>query len=108
ATVFPVPGAFDDDVKAHTQRSSTFVRFDLESPEGGLYPSDVWTVPDSSHNTGRRMNLPKPDCSEQPSECHDIDVINSLDGFNPRPWLSIPVSGPINAASATSQSVFLV
>jgi hypothetical protein len=87
---------------------STFVRFDLESPEGALYPSDVWTLPDSSHKTGLRVNLPKPDCGEQPSACDDIDVINTLDGFNVRPWLSVPLDGPIDPASATSQSVFLV
>src|SRR5688572_7921415 len=61
--------------------ASTFVRYDLDSPEGALYPSDVWTVPDSSHKTGRRINLPKPDCVQQQSACHDIDVINTLDGF---------------------------
>ena len=87
---------------------STIVRFDLESPEGALYPSDVWTLPDSSHKTGRRVNLPKPDCGEQPSACEDIDVVNTLDGFNVRPWLSVPFDGPIDPASATSRSVFLL
>jgi pimeloyl-ACP methyl ester carboxylesterase len=87
---------------------STFVRFDLESPEGALYPSDVWTRPDLSHKTGRRVNLPKPDCGEQPSACDDIDAVNTLDGFNLRPWLSVPLDGPIDPASATSRSVFLV
>lgn len=96
-------------VQALTPTSpATFVRFDLELPEGALYPSDVWTVPDSSHKTGRRMNLPKPDCVQQPSACDDIDVINTLDGFNVRPWVSVPLDGPIDPTSATSQSVFLV
>lgn len=56
-------------------------RFDLSRPDGGPFPSDVFTVPDANQNTGRRVNLPYPDCSVQVSDCHDLNVINTLDGF---------------------------
>jgi hypothetical protein len=37
--------------------------FDLHHPETAPFPSDVFTVADHTHNTGRRVNLPYPDCS---------------------------------------------
>jgi hypothetical protein len=54
------------------------------------------------------MNLPKPDCAVRPSDCADIDVINTLDGFNLQPRLSIPFSGDIDVSTVSSQTVFLI
>ena len=54
--------------------------FNLDDPNTGPFPSDVFTVADSTHNTGRRVNLPYPDCSVRVSDCGDLDVINTLDG----------------------------
>src|SRR5438874_13264060 len=71
-------------------------RFDLSSPAGGPFPSDRFAVEDDSHLTGVRVNLPKPDCAARPSDCADVDVINTLDGFNVQPRLAIPFSGPID------------
>ncbi|HJY79776.1 MAG TPA: hypothetical protein VKK81_01650 [Candidatus Binatia bacterium] len=82
--------------------------FNLESPTGGPFPSDLFTVPDSSHNTGLQINLPKPDCTARPSDCDDLDVINTLDGFNVQPRLSITFSGPIDVNTVTSETVFLI
>lgn len=87
---------------------SVKTRFELGVPQGGPFPSDQFTVPDSSQNTGLRVKLPKPDCATRPSDCEDLDVINELDGFNPQPRLSIPFDSPIDVASVSSQSVFLV
>jgi hypothetical protein len=42
------------------------------------------------------------------SDCADIDVINTLDGFNLQPRLSIPFSGPIDVSTVSSSTVFLV
>jgi hypothetical protein len=83
-------------------------RFDLSNPSGGPFPSDVFTVPDASQNTGRRIHLPYPDCSAQVSDCHDLNVINSLDGFGLQTRISIPFDGPIDPASVNSHNVFLV
>jgi hypothetical protein len=82
--------------------------FNLESPTGSPFPSDHFTVGDPSHNTGLRVNLPKPDCAVRPSDCKDLDVINTLDGFNLQPRLSIPFDGPIDVTTVTSKAVFLI
>ena len=82
--------------------------FDLSSPASGPFPSDRFTVPDGSQNTGLRVNLPKPNCVARPSDCADLDVINTLDGFNIQPRLGIPFSGSIDLASVNSANVFLV
>jgi len=84
------------------------VRFGIESPSAGPFPSDLFTVPDDSHNTGLRVNLPKPDCTVRVSDCQNIDVINTLDGFNLQPRLSIPFTGPIDVNTVTSETVFLL
>ena len=83
-------------------------RFDLSSPAGGPFPSDRFAVLDLHNNTLLRVNLPKPDCAVRVSDCADLDVINTLDGFNLQPRLSIPFSGPIDPASVSSDTVFLV
>jgi pimeloyl-ACP methyl ester carboxylesterase len=88
--------------------ASVHARFDLGSLLGSPFPSNRFTVADSTENTALKVNLPKPDCGERPSDCSDIDVLNELDGFNLQPRLSIPFDGPIDVGSVTSQSVFLV
>jgi Bacterial virulence factor lipase N-terminal len=83
-------------------------RFDLTNPGGGPFPSDRFTEFDPSNLTGRRVNLPLPDCSTHPDDCEDIAIINTLDGFNLQPRIAIPFDGPIDAATVTSETVFLV
>ena len=73
-----------------------------------LFPSDRFTVHDRTQNTGRRVNLAKPDCTAHVVRCQDIDVLNTLDGFNIQPRLSIAFSGPIDVSSINSHSIFLV
>lgn len=83
-------------------------RLDLRSPGGAPFPSDRWTVPDGTQLTGARVALPKPDCAARPSDCQDINVLNTLDGFNLQPRLSIPFTGAIDISSVSSSDVFLV
>src|SRR4029453_19445804 len=71
-------------------------RFDLNSMQGAPFPTNRFTVADSAQNTALRVNLPKPDCAVRRSDCEDIDVLNTLDGFNLQPRLSIPFDGPID------------
>src|SRR5215831_8130112 len=73
-----------------------------------LFPSDQFAVLDFTQNTLLRVHLPKPDCTAQPVACEDIDVLNTLDGFNTQPQLTIPFSGAIDVATATSDTIFLV
>lgn len=82
--------------------------FNLDHPDTGPFPSDVFTVADARHNTGRRVNAPYPDCSVRMSDCEDLDVINTLDGFNLQTRISIPFDGAIDPNTVTSQSVFLI
>jgi hypothetical protein len=90
-----------------TANGSVEARFDLTDPSRGPFPSDRFTVPDATQLTGLRVNLPKPDCAFRRSDCEDIDVLNTLDGFNLQPRLSIPFTGPIDPASVSSDTVFL-
>lgn len=76
--------------------------------DGSPFPSDRLTVADFTQATFRRVNLPKPDCAVRPSDCADIDVINTLDGFSTQPRMTVRFSGDIDPASATSDSIFLV
>jgi hypothetical protein len=87
---------------------STFAAFDLGNPDSGPFPSDRFTVADASQLTGRRVDLPLPDRVTRPSDYDDVSVINTLDGFNLQPRLSIPFDGPIDVNSVSSQTVFLV
>ena len=84
------------------------VRFDVNDPAGSPFPSDRFTRPDWSQRTGRVVNLPKPNCAVFVNDCQDVDVINTLDGFNIQPRISVPFTGAIDPASVTSQTVFLV
>jgi Calx-beta domain/Bacterial virulence factor lipase N-terminal len=87
---------------------STFAAFDLDSPDRGPFPSDRFTVADANQLTNRRINLPLPDASARPSDYADISVINTLDGFNLQPRLSVAFSGPIDVNTVNSTTVFLL
>jgi dienelactone hydrolase len=75
---------------------------------GQPFPSNLYTVPDATQVTHLRVDLPKPDCAARPSDCADVAVLNTLDGFNVQPRISVPFSGPIDLATATSENIFLV
>jgi hypothetical protein len=82
--------------------------FNLSSPDSGPFPSDWFTQPDASQQTRRRVDLPLPDCLQRPSDCEDLAVVNTLDGFNLQPRLSVPFDGPIDVTTATSSTLFLI
>lgn len=62
------------------------VRFDPRRPDTGPFPSDFLTVPDASQKTGLRVNLPGLDGL----------LVNTLDGFNVQPRISVRFSGRVN------------
>ncbi|TFZ00109.1 Ig-like domain-containing protein [Ramlibacter humi] len=84
------------------------VRMDDADPSTAPFPSNRFTVFDGTQNTLRRVNLPKPDCSVRVSDCQDIDVINTLDGFSTQPRITVPFTGDIDPATVNSDTVFLV
>src|SRR6267378_15275 len=75
---------------------------------GQPFPTNLFTVPDASQITGLRVDLPKLDCATRPSDCADIDVLDTLDGFNIQPRISIPFSAPIDLSTVSSSTIFLV
>jgi hypothetical protein len=75
---------------------------------GQPFPTDLDTVLDPTQATFLRVNLQKPDCATRPTDCADIDVLNTLDGFNIQPRISIPFSGPIDPTTVSSSTVFLI
>ena len=83
-------------------------RFDLESVSGAPFPTDLYTIAGPRNRTGRRVNMPLPDCTTHPSDCNDLAVVNTMDGFNLLPRISIPFNGPIDPSTVTSGSIFLV
>jgi len=72
------------------------------------FPSDRSTVPNPANLTLLQVSLPLPDCTTHPSDCNDLRVINTLDGFSVNPRVSIPFSGPIDVNSVNSHTVFFV
>ena len=75
---------------------------------GQPFPTNLYTVSDATQATGVRVSLPKPDCGTRPSDCADVDVLNGLDGFNIQPRISVPFNGPIDLATVSSSTIFLV
>ncbi|MCL5744470.1 MAG: hypothetical protein M1541_11185 [Acidobacteria bacterium] len=75
------------------------VRFDPASPEVGPYPSDFLTSADMAQITGKRVQLPLPDCEGQPDSCRELDLINQLDGFNLSPRVHVRFSAPVDPDS---------
>jgi len=75
---------------------------------GQPFPTNLDARIDLTQLTGLRVALPKPDCTTHPSDCQDIDVLNTLDGFNVDARVSIPFSGPIDLSTVTPDTVFLV
>ncbi len=98
----------DADPDAATRAAGVHALFDLGHPSTGPFPANVFTVPDETHNTGRRVNMPYPACAVYVSDCEDLDVINTLDGFNLQARLSIPFDGPIDVHTVNSNTVFVV
>ena len=84
------------------------VRMDFTEPSAAPFPSNRYTVFDGAQNTLRRVNLPKPNCSVRVTDCQDIEVLNTLDGFSTQPRITVPFTGDIDPASVNSDTVYLV
>jgi hypothetical protein len=90
------------------EQAAVFQGFDGQPAARGPFASDRFTVADHTQNTGRRVNLPLPNPVTNPSDYQDTQVLNTLDGFNLQPRLSIPFDGPIDVNTVTSQTVFQI
>ena len=71
-------------------------------------PSNLFTVADPTQLTGLRINLPVPACdAAQQSICDDLTLLNLQDGFDLRPRVTVPFSGPIDVASVNGGDLYL-
>ena len=87
----------------------TFPTSALAAPSAGQpFPTNLYTVSDPTQISGLHVDLPKPDCATHPSDCADIAVLDTLDGFNIQPRISIPFSEPIDLSTVSSSTIFLV
>ena len=92
----------------YTAADRVYSLFDLSRPEGGPFPSDIFTVADATQNTGRRLNYPLPDCAVRLTDCDDLAMVNTLDGWGLQPRISIPFTGEIDPTTLNSHTVFLI
>ena len=103
-----VLGTAGSAIRGESGHVEVLAGFDLTAPHRGPFPSDIFTVPDPTQNTGRRLNYPYPDCTLRPSDCEDLDVVNTLDGWGLQSRVSIPFSDDIDVSTVTSDSVFVL
>jgi hypothetical protein len=75
---------------------------------GSPFPTDRYTTEGADYLTGKRVNLPFPDCAVRKSDCQDISILNTLDGFSTDPRIVLPFTGPIDVRTATSETIFLI
>ena len=71
-------------------------------------PTNLDTVADATQLTGLRVDLPLPNCAASALRCDDVSVLDTLDGFNIQPRLTIPFSGPIDLSTVSSSNIFLI
>ena len=75
------------------------------------FPEDrigIVTVPDARQISGRRVHLPVPRCTARTSSvCDGLVLLNQLDGFDIRPRVYVPFSGPIDVQSVTPKTLFV-
>jgi hypothetical protein len=67
-----------------------------------LFPTDTLTVHDGSQLTGRRVNLPMPDCTTHPTDCNTVRLLDQLDGFDIDPRLALTFSADVDAAAVAA------
>ena len=72
-----------------------------------LFPTDALTVPDPRQITGKRIDLPLPDCAARPSDCNDIRILNRLDGFDVDPRIEVVFGKQIDVSRVSRETLYL-
>ena len=77
-----------------------------------IFPDDFFSVPDAQQLTGKHVNLRQgidyPACDASTfSLCDSFAMLNTLDGFDLEPRVTIPFSGPIDISTVNSSDVFV-
>ena len=78
------------------------------TPDTRIMPSNIYTVADANQLTGIRINLPIPVCdATNSSVCDDLTLLNLQDGFDLRPRIAVPFSGPIDVSSVNAATFYV-
>jgi len=77
-----------------------------------IFPDDFFTVRDTGMITGKRVNFRRgvdyPACNNSNySICDAFAMLNTLDGFDLQPRVTVPFSGPIDVGSVTINDFFV-
>jgi hypothetical protein len=73
-----------------------------------VFPDDRFTVADPQQVSGRRVDLPVPQCTEADySICDGLRLLNQLDGFDLQPRVYVPFSGAIDVASVDPHTLWV-
>jgi hypothetical protein len=103
-----IEGVRGDTSPLKKNMGAVHVLADVDSPDHGIFPTNIFTVPDDTQLTGLRVNMPLPDCSVRVSDCNDIGLINVLDGFNIQPRVTVPFDGDVDPTTVNSSTAFFI
>ena len=111
ASNLPLSRAAAGQGKSAAAKDRVQPRFSADDWALGPFPSDLFTIPDRSQNTGLHINLSTSGCEvlpPLPTECVENVLLNQLDGFHVLPRMTIAFSGPIDLSTVNSSNIFLV
>ena len=78
------------------------------SPDSSAMPNNRFTVADNRQLTGRRVALPMPSCTAATSStCDTVRLLNTLDGFDLQPRVTIPFTGGIDVSTVVPSTVYV-
>lgn len=76
------------------------------TPETRPFPDNAFSVADPAQKTGRRIALPTAGCPAiGPSRCNELALINTLDGFDVRPRVTLPFTAAVDLRTITADTV---
>ena len=93
---------------APARAASVEARLELNAESPSPFPADWFTVPDRAQRTGLRVSDRLARCAPGRSVCDDLQLLGQLDGFDLDPRVAVRFTGPIDVASVSTRSVFLV
>jgi len=78
------------------------------TPRTRPFPDNSFTVADTAQRSGRRVSLPTAGCDAQGrSLCDDLALVNTLDGFDLQPRVTLPFSAAVDLLSVTPADVHM-
>jgi hypothetical protein len=72
-----------------------------------LFPTDALTVSDRAQATGRRIALPRPDCTTRRTDCAALTLLDQLDGFDLDPRIAVRFDRAVDPRAVAAATVVL-